>query len=174
MEFPPFAENFKLKLLLRKKCTCLIEERKCVSFQANRLKPVITSTKYNELYILNENTTRIYVKRRRHTSSCNITRFYLLNLSKTKVNLNYIGKLISQLAGTTRSLGYKKPISWCWIRKQSSFSNIRAKHIHTCCMRNVWFLNIIPCGKYSKHWAFKGWFTCITFSIKFSCQTNRQ
>jgi hypothetical protein len=40
-----------------------MEEREYVSFQANLLKPFVTSTKYNELYILNENTTIIYVKK---------------------------------------------------------------------------------------------------------------
>jgi len=85
----------------------LMEERERVSFQANRLKLVITYTKYDELYIPNENTTRIYFKRRRHTSSCNILRFYLLNLSKININLNYIRRFISQLSGTTLRLGYK-------------------------------------------------------------------
>ena len=119
MEFPLFAECFKLELLFRTKCTCLVEERERVSFQAKRLKLVITSTKYDELYILNENTTRIYFKIRRYTFSCSILRFYLLNPSKTKVNLNYkyIYRFISHLAGTTLRLGYKNLSVKCWIRK---------------------------------------------------------
>jgi len=84
-----------------------MEEGERVSFEASQLKLVITSTKYDELYILSDNTTRIYFKRRRRTSSSNILRFCLLNPSKTKANLNYTRRFISQLAETTLRLGYK-------------------------------------------------------------------
>jgi len=85
-----------------------MEEREHVSFQVNRMMLLITSTKCDELYILNENTTGILLSKRRHTY---ILLQYLkvcpLNPSKTKVNLNYICRSTSQRAETTLRLGYK-------------------------------------------------------------------
>jgi hypothetical protein len=149
---------FQIEVVTWKICTTLMDERERVSFQANRLKLDITSRKYEELLILNEDTTRVYFKRRRHTSSCNIIRFYLLNPSKTKVNLNYICRSFHNFQ-EPHSVSVTKTYQLMMGNEIIVLFWHPQKHINTCCMQNVWFLNITLCGKYSKHWALKGWFT---------------